>query len=105
MMSRIVHVPKGFEYHDVQHIEQVVVYYHYGRPPNKKYEFCIERFCTTYRFLLRLIALKLKVDLRCFDVKLNGWQEVIYLRHTILDRRFVSIYFITNNRYRQVQSI
>ena len=101
-MTRIVYVLKGFEYNNLQRVKIVIVYNHSRSPPNKEHEFCVERFRTTYHFLVNLIVLKEKINPKYFDMKLNGWNEVSCLHEKIPDRRYVCLYFITNNKYKHL---
>ena len=100
MMSRILYIPREFEYDHLQRVKLIVVYSFNCSAPNKEYEFSVERYRTTYLFLLQLIVMKTKINAQYLTVKLNGWSEIFNLREKIPDKRLLSIYFITNNRYR-----
>ena len=99
-MTRIVYIPREIKYQHLQRIKLVVVFNYIRSPSNIEYEFSVERHRTSYLFLLNLITLRQKIDAKYFTIKLNGWNEVYNLREKIPDKRFLSIYFITNTRFK-----
>ena len=62
MLSRILYIPREFEYDHLQWVKLKVIYSFNCSPDNKEYEFSVECHCTTYLFLLQLVVMKTKIN-------------------------------------------